>query len=96
MDDPIDAEVRKKISGYFVDYYHFKLLAHLLGSDNLAGRLVREHERKLPTAFDFRKAKSLAYLAQKAGEQANSSESGADAEETAQLTVHSFIYKQLS
>lgn len=101
LDDPIDPDVRKQITADFVGYYHIKLTAHLLGSDTLVGRLVREHERKLPTAYDVRKAKSLAYLADKAGGQftivgsssGEVSSSLADADDDAPLTAHVFIYK---
>ena len=101
LDDPVDPEVRKQITSDFVSYYHMKLPAHLLGSDTLVGRLVREYERKLPTAFDMRKVKSLAYLAEKPGGQftITASQSGevsgslADAETDTPLTMHMFIYK---
>ena len=101
LDDPIDPTVRQKITLDFVGHYHIKLPAHLLGSDTLVGRMVREYERKLPTAFDIRKVKSLAYLASKPGEQftvtcspgGDLSGALADGDDDAPLTTHVFIYK---
>ncbi|CAK0883480.1 unnamed protein product, partial [Prorocentrum cordatum] len=58
-DDPIDPEVREKKTASFVGYYHIRLPAHLMGSDTLAGRLVREHERRAPTVHDLRKVRAL-------------------------------------
>ncbi|CAK0798830.1 unnamed protein product, partial [Prorocentrum cordatum] len=40
-DDPVDPEVREKRTASFVGHYHIRLPAHLMGSDALAGRLVR-------------------------------------------------------
>ena len=61
MDDPIEAEVRIKKTNHFNDRYHLRLAAHLVGCDSLAGRCVREHDRKTPTAQDTTKVKSLAH-----------------------------------
>ncbi|CAK0861179.1 unnamed protein product [Prorocentrum cordatum] len=58
-DDPIDPEVRTKKTRSFVQYYQIKLPSHLIGSDALAERLVREHERKTPTAHDLHKIRAL-------------------------------------
>ena len=79
LDDPIDPEVRKKKTNNFVEYYHMRLSAHLIGSDTLAGRCLREHERKTPTAPDIRKVKSLGH---------KPSESGEHDEEVATLELH--------
>ena len=57
--DPIDPEAREKKTASFVGYYHIRLPAHLMGSDTLAGRLVREHERRAPTVHDLRKVRAL-------------------------------------
>ena len=101
LDDPVDPDVRTKNTTDFVGHYHLKLPAQLIGSDTLMGRLVREYERKVPTAFDIRKVKSLAYLASEPGEKfmftclPGGDLSGAmvDADDDTPLNVYSFMYK---
>ena len=101
LDDPIDPEVRRVKSDSFIDHYHIRLPAHLIGCDALAGRMVREHERKTPNPFDVRKVKSLAYLAPEHSEKTviEVLSSGAvqgtkeEALEPSPLTVHKFVYK---
>lgn len=88
LDDPIDAEVRIKKTTNFNGYYHLRLPAHLLGCDSLAGRCGREHDRKIPTARDVMKVKSLAHKP----DGGDNDSGGADDEEFPR-TRFKFIYK---
>lgn len=103
LDDPIDAHERVQKTNSFVACCHIKLLAHLIGSDTFLGRLVREHARRIPTAYDIRKVKSLAFRATKPGEDVTCTETfGADgyvsssigqSADLEPLTFHVFIYR---
>ena len=84
LDDPIDPEVRIKKTTNFNDHYHIRLSAHLVGSDSLAGRCVREHDRKTPTAMDVMKVHSLAH-------KPGSVDKGGDEEKP--LNRYRFMYK---
>jgi len=86
LDDPIDPEVRIKKTTNFIGRYHIRLPAHLIGCDTLAGRCVREHERKTPTAQNIMKIKSLAY-------KPDASDKGTAEEEKGPLTRYKFMYK---
>ena len=66
LDDPIEPEVRIKKTNTFTEYYNIRLPAHLIGSDSLAGRCLREYERKAPNVQYINKVKSLAYRPRRA------------------------------
>lgn len=86
LDDPIDPEVRIKKDTSFNNHYHIRLPPHLTGCDTLAGRCVREHERKTPTAPNIMKVKSLAH-------KADEKDKGANEDGERPLTRFKFMYK---